>query len=51
MNLTLKFYENSEIYKTNLKFHLTSQGKCKKMDRRQRKDGKGSRGGRERYWR
>jgi len=27
--LTLKFYENHEIYKTNFKFHLISQGKRK----------------------
>jgi len=30
----------SEIYKKNFKFHLASQGKCNKMDRRRRKDGK-----------
>jgi len=32
----------------NIKFHPTSQGKCKKRGRRQQKDGKASRGGSER---
>jgi len=41
--------ENNKIYtKTNFKFHLTSQVKWKKMDRRRRKDGKESREGKKR---
>jgi len=44
--------ENRKIYcsKSNFKFHLTSQGKRIKLDRRRRKNGEASKGGREKDW-